>query len=99
MGKGEAILRRNIKLAQAKAEQDALRKLHRDEDFYYLASRVLENTMANLAVEASYGEFDTTRPPRQIVQAVGDIDGHLDGTPGDTLLDTDTRAQIAKDPV
>jgi len=91
LAKGEAILRRNMKLAKEKSEQDSLRKLHRDEDFYYLCSKVLENTMANLAVEASYGEFDTTRPPRQIVQALGDIDGFAEGEDGDTFIDTDKR--------
>jgi len=68
VAKAKSILARNEKLAKEKMEADALRKLHRDEDFYYLMSKIMENTMANLAVEASYGEFETTKVPRQIVE-------------------------------
>merc|ERR1712196_326061 len=84
VAKAQAILARNEKLAKDKMEADSLRKLHRDEDFYYLMSQIMENTMANLAVEASYGEFDVTRPPRQIVEVRGN------GPVGHGLVGEDT---------
>merc|ERR1719199_1022830 len=68
VAKAEAIIARNERLAKEKLEADELRKLHRDQDFYYLVNKIVENTIANMCVEASYGEFDTTRPPRQIVE-------------------------------
>jgi len=92
IAKAEAILARNEKLAKEKAESDALRALHRDEDFYYLMAKVIENTAANMSVEASYGEFDTTRPPRQIVEAKGEgIEG--EDMNNDGFLDTFPREQ------
>ena len=64
------MVERNERLAKEKLEADALRKLHRDEDFYYLMNRIMENTVSNLVTEASYGEFEPTRVPRQIVEVV-----------------------------
>lgn len=87
VAKARAMIRRHTKLAEQKLEADALRKLHRDEDFYCMMNRTLENTLSNLVSEASYGEFDPTRAPRQIVEIVGEAEGWAD-TNGDTMLDT-----------
>jgi len=69
--KAKALLARHEKLAKDQLEADALRKMHRDEDFYFLINKIVENTICNLAMEASFKEFDPTRPPRQIAEIVG----------------------------
>lgn len=72
MVKAEKVHARNIELAKVRANRDELRKLHRDDKFYYSLASILENTMSNLVFEASYQEFDLTKAPRQLVTVVED---------------------------
>eukprot|EP00656_Telonema_subtile_P001566 TRINITY_DN10687_c0_g2_i5.p1 TRINITY_DN10687_c0_g2~~TRINITY_DN10687_c0_g2_i5.p1 ORF type:complete len:367 (+),score=99.98 TRINITY_DN10687_c0_g2_i5:87-1187(+) len=72
MVKATQVHARNEQLNKAKEEKDELKRLHRDEKFYYSIANILENTMSNLVFEASYQEFDLTKAPRQLVTVVDD---------------------------
>merc|ERR1719313_3211752 len=67
LAKAERIFERNKQLAKDKANQEELQRLHRDDKFYYSVADILENTISNMVLEASFGEFDIVKAPRQLV--------------------------------
>jgi hypothetical protein len=70
IAKAEQVHARNQLLAAKELEEQTLQEMFRSDKFFYSVADILENTMSNLVYEASFGEFDLSKPPRVIASVV-----------------------------